>query len=138
MHGRTAPFVSAPLALANVHAGTDANAARREGRDQFQATTGSFGGPVEQREHAVAGVLGAAAAELRQQIVDNPVMKIELVAPVLSPSAANRSVEPTMSVNNTVESTRSFVDSLGVSQTKSRIADAIASSKSACGPGGSS
>ena len=39
-------------------------------------------GPVEQREHAVAGVLGTRAAVPQQHAVDEPVVRVELMTPV--------------------------------------------------------
>ena len=60
MDDHAAPVVATPLAFADVNAHADMNAARRQGRYQFESATSGFSGAVEEREHAVAGVLGAA------------------------------------------------------------------------------
>ena len=60
MDGHAAPVVATPLAFADVDVHPDTNAARRQGRYQFESAASRLGGAVEEREHAVAGVLGAA------------------------------------------------------------------------------
>jgi hypothetical protein len=82
VHRHPTPFVAAPLAFADVHAHSDVDAKACKGRHEFEAAAGRLGGPVEQREDAVAGVLGALPAVLRQQSVDQTVVGIELVAPM--------------------------------------------------------
>ena len=55
---------------------------RCQGRYQFESAASRLGGAVEEREHAVAGVLGAVTAVPRQQAVNQSVVRVKLMAPM--------------------------------------------------------
>ena len=58
VHGHPAPLIAASLALSDVHARADPDAARGESWDQIQRAASRLGRPVEDGEDAVTCVLG--------------------------------------------------------------------------------
>ena len=77
---------------------------------------------VEGREESVAGGVDLVAAVAQRLPADERVMPLEQLAPAPVAERRRRSVEPTMSVNSTVASTRSgsVSSSLQLSHARSR------------------
>ena len=53
VNGHAAPLIAASLALTDVDARSDSDAARCEGWDQIQRAASRLGRPIEEREHPV-------------------------------------------------------------------------------------
>jgi len=107
VHGDAAHVVAPQLALAGVQAGADIEAERAQRPADGQRTAHRACGTVEGREEAVARRVNLPAAEAAQLLAYGGVVPLEQVAPgaVAEPGGVLRGA--TMSVNNTVASTRS-------------------------------
>ena len=107
------------LALADMNVHADSNSPRCEGWNEVQRAPRRICCSVEQCEDAIAGVFCAAATIFREDRIDELIVCVQLGAPCASPAAVSCSVDPTMSVNTTVVSTRSLGAALPVSHTNS-------------------
>jgi|ERR1022692_517522 hypothetical protein len=100
-------FVADDFALAGVHACPDIEPDRCDDLDDRSRAANRTRGTIEGGKEAVSSGVELSTAEAGDLTAGGVLVRLEQVAPAAVPSSAARSVEPTMSVNTTVASTRS-------------------------------
>ena len=107
VHGDAANVIAGKHDLAGVNSGADLETDSAHGRRDLLGTPDGPCRSVERGQKAVAGRVHLATAVAGDEPRDSTVVRLEELDQRRSPSSAARTVEPAMSVNSTVASTRS-------------------------------